>query len=188
MPKATKTPFWSSPPSPYYSITTLSELGREGRNRTGFGASVAPARSILTTAITGPSRDRQRNRLQNGRFTAFRQVAVYSLTTYQRVRTNSFKPALLAFLLAQFDPENPRIVASSVGACHSAGHPAMDLPSCSSRPRPRLWLLRRNLAPAGEESFPVCACCHSVAEAPLPGGTGAGGCVSSGAALLSGAW
>ncbi len=58
--------------------------------------------------------------------------------------------------------------------------------SCSSRPRPRLWLLRRNLAPAGEESFPVCACCHSVAEAPLPGGADAGGCVSSGAALLSG--
>jgi hypothetical protein len=27
-----------------------------------------------------------------------------------------------------------------------------------------------------------------VAEAPLPGGAGAGGCVSSGAALLSGAW
>ncbi len=53
-------------------------------------------------------------------------------------------------------------------------------------PAPRLWLLRRNLAPAGEESFPVCACCHSVAEAPLPGGAGAGGCVSSGAALLSG--
>src|SRR5437899_7277362 len=62
----------------------------------------------------------------------------------------------------------------------------MDLPSCSSRPRPRLWLLRRNLAPAGEESLPVCACCHSVVEAPLPGGAGAGGCVSSGAALLSG--
>jgi len=47
-------------------------------------------------------------------------------------------------------------------------------------------LLRRNLAPAGEESFLVCACCHSVAEAPLPDGAGAGGCVSSGAALLSG--
>src|SRR5437016_9016682 len=32
--KATKTPFGSSPPPPcYYSITTLSELGREGRNR-----------------------------------------------------------------------------------------------------------------------------------------------------------
>src|SRR5882672_1220135 len=57
---------------------------------------------------------------------------------------------------------------------------------CSSAPRPRLWLLRRNLAPAGEESCSVCACCHSVAEAPLPGGAGAGGGVSSGAALLSG--
>ena len=44
--------------------------------------------------------------------------------------------------------------------------------SCSSRPRPRLWLFRRNVAPAGEESFPVCACCHSVAEARLPGGAG----------------
>ena len=28
-----------------------------------FGASVAPARSIITPALTGPSRDRQRNRL-----------------------------------------------------------------------------------------------------------------------------
>ena len=57
--------------------------------------------------------------------------------------------------------------------------------SCSSRPRPRLWLLRRNLAPAGEESCSVCACCHSVAEASLPGGAGTGGCVSLGAVLLS---
>jgi hypothetical protein len=38
-------------------------FGGEGRNRTGFGASVAPARSIITPALTGPSRDRQRNRL-----------------------------------------------------------------------------------------------------------------------------
>ncbi len=53
-------------------------------------------------------------------------------------------------------------------------------------PAPAPLVAPRNLAPAGEESFPVCACCHSVAEAPLPGGTGAGGCVSSGAALLSG--
>src|SRR3989442_3508632 len=59
--------------------------------------------------------------------------------------------------------------------CGSLGtHPAMELPSCSSRPRPRLWLLRRNLAPAGEESCPVCVCCHSVAEAPPPGGAGTG--------------
>jgi len=40
----------------------------------------------------------------------------------------------------------------------------------------------------GKESFSVCACCHSVAEAPLRGGAGAGGCVSSGAALFSGTW
>jgi len=31
----------------------------------------------------------------------------------------------------------------------------------------------------------VCACCHSVADAPLPGGAGTRGCVSFGAGLLS---
>jgi hypothetical protein len=39
------------------------DLQCKGRNRTGFGASVAPARSILTPALTGPPRDRLRNRL-----------------------------------------------------------------------------------------------------------------------------
>jgi len=56
---------------------------------------------------------------------------------------------LLALLLAQFDSENPRIVASSVGAFHSAGirrcgfgrvHPPVLAPLVAPR----------NLAPAGE--------------------------------------
>ena len=83
----------------------------------------------------------------------FRQVAEYSITTRQRVGNNSSRPALLAFLLAlllaQFDSENPRIVASSVGAFHSAGirrcgfgrvHPPVLAPLVAPR----------NLAPAGE--------------------------------------
>src|SRR5580704_14239109 len=44
------------------------KVGGEGRNRTGFDASVTPAHLIQTPAFTGPSSDRQRNRLQNGRF------------------------------------------------------------------------------------------------------------------------
>jgi hypothetical protein len=39
------------------------EVGGGGRNRTGFGASVEPARSTITPALTDPSRDRQRSRL-----------------------------------------------------------------------------------------------------------------------------
>jgi hypothetical protein len=52
----------------------------------------------------------------------FRQVAEYSITTHQRVGKNSFKPALLALLLAQFD------------------HPPVTAPLVAPR----------NLAPAGE--------------------------------------
>ncbi len=58
----------------------------------------------------------------------------------------------------------------------------MRFPSCSSRLRPRLWLLR---ATSRQRSKHLFARCHSVADAPLPGGAGTGGCVSSGAGLLS---
>jgi hypothetical protein len=54
-------------------------------------------------------------------------------------------------------------------------------------PVPAPLVAPRNLAPAGEEVGSICACRHSVAGAPLPVGTGTGGCVSSGAVLLSGA-
>jgi hypothetical protein len=72
------------------------EFGAGGRTRTGketFASSAVPA-------ITGPSRDKQRNRLKNGHFPMFRQVGTYSVTTHQRVGKNSFKTALLALLLA----------------------------------------------------------------------------------------
>lgn len=58
----------------------------------------------------------------------------------------------------------------------------MRFPPCSSRLHPRLWLLR---ATSRRRSQHLCARRHSVADAPLPGGAGADGCVSSGAGLLS---
>ena len=53
---------------------------------------------------------------------------------------------------------------------------------CSSRLRPRLRLLR---ATSRRRPQHLCARRHSVADAPLPGGAGAAGCVLSGAGLLS---
>ena len=47
---------------------------------------------------------------------------------------------------------------------------------------PRLWLLR---ATSRQQAKMFCACCHSVADAPLPDGAGTRGCVSFGAGLLS---
>ena len=45
----------------------------------------------------------------------------------------------------------------------------MRFPSCSSRLRPRLWLLR---ATSRRRAQHLCARRHSVADAPLPGGAG----------------
>ena len=50
---------------------------------------------------------------------------------------------------------------------------------------PRLWLLRATSRRQAKDGGNVCARRHSVADAPLPGGAGVGGCVSSGAVLLS---
>jgi hypothetical protein len=52
-------------------------------------------------------------------------------------------------------------------------------------PAPAPLVAPRNIAPAGEQELFWCACRHSVADAPPPGGTGAGGCLSSGPGLLS---
>ena len=55
-------------------------------------------------------------------------------------------------------------------------------PSYSSRLCSRLWLLR---ATSRQRSKHLFARCHSVADAPLPGGANTCGGVSSGAGLLS---
>ena len=87
----------------------------------------------------------------------FRQVAEYSITTHQRVGKNSFKPALLAILLAlllaQFGLEIPRIIAqrpcsnsvadirhSSVRSTQQASADVVSV--VFTRLCPRLWLLR----------------------------------------------
>ncbi len=53
-------------------------------------------------------------------------------------------------------------------------------------PAPAPLVASRNIVPAGEMgSFCKCACRHSVADAPLPGGASTRGRVSLGAVLLS---
>ena len=54
-------------------------------------------------------------------------------------------------------------------------------------PAPAPLVAPRNIVPAGERRVlrKVCACRHSVADAPPPDGAGAGGCLSCGAGLLS---
>ena len=114
----------------------------------------------------------------------FRQVAEYSITTHQRVGKNSFKPALLAFLLALLLGAI-RLRKSAHRRVPLSRHPPMWFPSCSPAcarasgcsAQPRAGRRRRF------QSF--CACRHSVANAPLPGGVNTGGCVSLGAVLLS---
>ena len=60
----------------------------------------------------------------------FRQVAEYSITTHQRVGKNSFKPALLAFLLALLLGAI-RLRKSAHRRVPLSRHPPMWFPSCS---------------------------------------------------------
>ena len=64
-------------------------------------------------------------------------------------------------------------------------HPPMWPSVVFTRLCPRLWLLRANSRRQANSEKGVCACRHSFADAPLPVGAGTGGCVSSGAVLLS---
>ena len=64
-------------------------------------------------------------------------------------------------------------------------HPPMWFSVVFTRVCPRLWLLRANSRRQAKEGVNFCACRHSFADAPLPGGASTRGCVSSGAVLLS---
>ena len=85
--------------------------------------------------------------------------------------------------LIQYTPSTvTHIVATPIPQLLSRKHPLMSHSVVFTRVCPRLWLLR---ATSRHRSQHLCARCHSVANAPLPGGAGTRGRVSSGAVLLS---